>query len=231
MRYSPVASSSRGVCGIVCNDDTRIMMDVGISWDTVMKYSDKLRLSEIDAVLITHHHGDHVKSVRNLVNRGIPIYASAETRHHLAIESIAECQAGVEFNINSLKIMPFALPHGELQTHGYLISDGKKTLCYATDTSHFPYPLDGINILAVECNHSVFLLDKLFKSGAISVYHKRNLEKHLSIEQVESLLTQSDTSALEEVWLLHLSDLCSNAVEFKERIQKITGVEVYVANR
>jgi phosphoribosyl 1,2-cyclic phosphodiesterase len=80
-----------------------------------------------------------------------------------------------------------------------------------------------------ECNYSKEAVDHAVKKGYVpEIVRSRLLDTHMSIDHFSEMLEANDLKQLQQIYLLHLSDNNSNAEEFKERVQKKTGVEVYV---
>ena len=82
MRIAPIASGSSGNCIYVGDDNTHILIDAGISAKNIEEglHSLDLSLEDIDAILITHEHSDHIKGLGVLSRKyKVPIYTTAGT--------------------------------------------------------------------------------------------------------------------------------------------------------
>ena len=89
MRMCSIASGSSGNCIYVGSDDTHLLIDTGISRKRIEEGLKKLEIKgeEIDGVLITHEHSDHIQGLGVLSRKyELPIYATKGT-----IEGIASC--------------------------------------------------------------------------------------------------------------------------------------------
>ena len=78
MRLCSIASGSSGNCIYTGSDNTHLLVDAGISAKRVEAGLKELELegSDIQGLLITHEHSDHIKGVGVLARRyGVPIYA------------------------------------------------------------------------------------------------------------------------------------------------------------
>ena len=86
MRIASIASSSTGNCIYVGNNNTHILIDAGVSARNIEDGLHKLDVSldDIDALLVTHEHSDHIKGLGVLERkRTIPIYSANETIEYI----------------------------------------------------------------------------------------------------------------------------------------------------
>ena len=82
MKMMTIASGSSGNCTFVGTDKTSILVDAGVSKKKIENGLNKIELTlkDMDGILITHEHIDHVRAVGVISrNVGIPIYATPET--------------------------------------------------------------------------------------------------------------------------------------------------------
>ncbi len=89
MRLCSIASGSSGNCIYIGTDTTHLLVDTGISKKRIEEglTSLELSLNEIDGILLTHEHSDHVSGLRVLLRkREIPVYGTKGT-----IEGIRCC--------------------------------------------------------------------------------------------------------------------------------------------
>ena len=92
MKVFCLASSSEGNCFVLQFDiggtTHSMLVECGLPLKTIYtKLNElKIKLSEIEACLITHHHSDHSKSARELIRLGIPVFASKGTLETLSLQ-------------------------------------------------------------------------------------------------------------------------------------------------
>ena len=82
MRLVSIASGSSGNCIYIGNDNTHLLVDVGISAKRIEAGLNEIDLCgrDIDGILITHEHSDHIQGVGVMARKfGIPIYATTGT--------------------------------------------------------------------------------------------------------------------------------------------------------
>ena len=178
---SSLASSSSGNCYVVRSDNTVILLDVGISLRKIkeyLKFKD-LELSQIDAVLVTHEHSDHVAGLKALMNKtdNTGLYLSRGTLNGIidkyeelrgpvltyeSQERINIVSADETFVIGDIEVAPFRLSHDTLEPVSYAFSYGGKQISVITDTGvvlEDSYQLiKSSDVLVIESNHEPNIL-------------------------------------------------------------------------
>lgn len=223
-------SSSAGNSYLLTDGDSALLLEAGIRPKNM-----KVEWAKVDALLITHEHLDHSKYAKDFLKRGaFSIYCTKGTAENL--QGVADYRVMAtgyleQFTVKGWHIMAFKVEHDTAEPSGFLIQtpSGKKVL-FATDTYYIRYKFNGITHMMIECNYSMEIIDRNLAEGRIhKALRNRVIKSHFELENVVEFLKSNDLSKLEEVHLLHLSDSNSNADEFKQRIQAVTGVPVYVA--
>lgn len=220
MRLIPVASSSSGNCIYVGNNNTHILVDVGISGkktDSGLKQLD-LKGEDIDALLITHEHIDHIGGL-GIISRkyDIPIYATAPT-----IEAIkSNPKVGIiendlfhsidtdkAFNIKDIEVEAFRTYHDAAAPVAYHFIHNNKKISIATDTGTYDEymveHLKGSNALLIESNHDV----RMLQAGPYPYSTKQRIlgdYGHLSNDLCSRLMIELLHDELEGIILGHLS--------------------------
>ena len=155
MRFALLASGSKGNCFVIRNRGTAVVIDCGSTLKHLRASFGELHMKkdEIDALLITHDHSDHISQIRHFA--GYDIYSPID------IPDI--CRANIRnrrpFSVGSLKITPLALSHDARNTCGYIIENENEKLVYITDTgyvneSYLPLIRDA-DYYVMESNHDV----------------------------------------------------------------------------
>lgn len=226
MRIESIGSSSHGNCHYVEMSGTRFLLDAGIVTKEIQR---KLGygVASLDGVLVTHEHQDHSKSIKPIMSLGIDVYASQGTFQALGIDHYRAnpVRAGQSFRMGNVEVLPLMAIHDAAEPLVYLIDGGGARLLYVTDTMYVKYNIKGITHLIVECNYSMDILRDADTNNALK---RRITKSHMSLETVERMLDSMDKSALQHVYLTHLSDTHSDERLFRERVQRLTGVEVTV---
>lgn len=221
MRLTSIASGSSGNCIFVGTDATHILVDVGISGKKIEAGVNELGLSmnDIDGILITHEHSDHIAGLGVIARRyGIQIYATPLTKKaildpkskvgNIDEELICEIYPDEKLTIKDLIINPMKVSHDAIDPVAYRFKEGDKRAAVVTDLGNFNdytvESLKGTNVLFLEANHDVNML----QVGPYPYYLKQRIlsdHGHLSNERAGNLLYNLLHDDLKAVFLGHLS--------------------------
>ena len=227
MRFEALASSSSGNAYIVSDQDTRILLECGVSHNKLQKLSG-FKLSEFQACLVSHEHKDHAKSVADLISRGMDVYMSQGTAEALETDGVKLIESMEQFNVGSLDIVPFTTFHDAAEPLGFLVKsrvDGD-VLAFATDTVNLRYKFPGLNILAIEANYDKQILERCERIPEKIRYRITNA--HMEIDTLCDYLRSLDLSQCREIHLLHLSDATSHEGHFINKVARAVprGIEI-----
>jgi phosphoribosyl 1,2-cyclic phosphodiesterase len=219
--FCPLASGSKGNSIFLGTNKTKILIDAGLSGKaTQAKLAEiGVDIKEIEAILITHEHVDHIQGLRVLAYKyGIPVFANHETAKGI-VDAFHDCpkfkifSTGETFHFKDLEIHPFSIQHDTLDPVAFTVKvDGLK-LGFCTDlgfvTSLVKTHLKHCDYLYVEANHEP---DMVHASSRPMIYKQRVLGRsgHLSNEACGNLLTDVAHSGLKHVHLAHLSQECNS---------------------
>lgn len=219
MRFCSLGSGSRGNATLIEARDgsrvTRVLVDCGFSLRELGRRVARrgVELATIDAVFVTHEHGDHVGCALALARRhGTPLWMSAGTRDALGDAdvpaSLRVARYGDAIAVGSLELRPFAVPHDAREPLQLTCSDGARRLALLTDLGSFDDGIEaqvaGCDGLLLECNHDRGLL----ANGAYPAFLKRRIggdRGHLANDQAAALLRRCAHRALRHVVAAHLS--------------------------
>jgi Metal-dependent hydrolases of the beta-lactamase superfamily I len=235
IKIDVLASSSHGNCYLISDGQTQLMLEAGIPFKEI-KIRSNFGLSKIEAVLITHEHGDHAKALPDLLKIGMNCYLTQGTADSLILQRehrLKIIQAKKQFEIGSWMILPFETEHDAAEPVGFLLaSRGGGKVLFATDTFYLKYKFKGLTHIMVECNYSSSILKRNISAGAILQEMKnRLLKSHFSLENLKEFFKSNDLSKVQEIHLLHLSDGNSDEDLFKKEIMKATGKMVFIAKK
>lgn len=226
-----IASSSRGNLYLIDNGKSKLIFELGVPWKHVLQAID-FDLSTVAGALVSHEHLDHSKGVKDAAKAGVDCYMSAGTANTLGLygHRIHHVSAGQQFWVHEWAVKAFDVEHDAAGPLGYFIVMGRDRVLFLTDTSYCKYKFNGITHLMIEANFDDEILERNMSAGLVErSRYKRLKESHMSLARVKDFLRDQDTSCLREVHLLHLSDNNSDEQLFKNEIQKLTGVPVFVA--
>lgn len=231
MNIKVLGSSSKGNCYVVSDGTTMLLLDCGVPIRRILSGID-FKVGSVAGCLVTHSHGDHVKSAHELMFRGIPVYASAGCIRAANLAGAVPVESMKMFTVGTFRVLPFDIQHDAPEPLGFLlkstITDEK--LLYFTDTYYLKYKFSGITHILCEANYDPDILLRRVELGEVpGMLADRVISSHMSIDHLEDFLRVCDLSKLRKIWLCHLSDGNSNADEFLKRIQRLTGVEVEVS--
>ena len=232
MRFEALASSSAGNAYVVSDQETRILLECGISHSKLQKLSG-FKLSEFQACLVTHEHKDHAKSVSDLLSRGMEVYMSQGTAEALETEGVTTIESMEQFNVGSFDIVPFATFHDAREPLGFLVKsriDGD-VLAFATDTVNLRYKFPGLTILAIEANYDKAILERCERMPEKVRYRITN--SHMEIDTLCDYLRSLDLSQCREIHLLHLSDATSHEGHFLNKVARAVprGIEIVACKK
>ena len=220
MRICSIASGSSGNCIYVGSDNTHVIIDAGISGKRIEEGLNRIGLStgDLDAILITHEHSDHVASIGVLSRKyGIPMYATAGTIEGIMNQKYLgtvdaslfnEVKAENDFSIEDLLIRPVEVSHDALEPVAYRIAYGDRSVGVCTDLGTYNEKtiegFSGVDVLFLEANHDVNML----QVGRYPYYLKQRIlsdKGHLSNENCGRLLCRLLHDDMRSIVLGHLS--------------------------
>ena len=215
MRFASLGSGSKGNATLVEQDATCIMIDCGFSAIEVERRMARLnkRPQDIDALLITHEHSDHVRGVGVLARKyRLPVFITHGSLMQSDLGDLPAVQlfdSHEAFSIGDIEITPFPVPHDAREPSQFIFSDGGKRLGLLTDTgsitAHIRAQLSSCHALILECNHDPDLLAHGEYPPSLKARVGGDLG-HLSNAQAADLLQSVDTKLLQHLVAAHLSE-------------------------
>ena len=216
MRFASLGSGSEGNGLVVEAGGSRLMIDCGFGVrDTAARLA-RLGLApdDLDAIVVTHEHSDHVGGVAAFASRhAIPVWLTFGT-----LSTTGERFAGMDrvygfdshdtFAVGAIEVRPFPVPHDAREPVQFVVTDGAVRLGVVTDlgtsTPVVERALSGCDALVIECNHDAAMLAEgkyppLLKARIAGRYG------HLDNASSAALLSSLDTSRLRHVVAAHLS--------------------------
>lgn len=220
MELFSIASGSSGNCICVGNDRSHVMIDAGVSGKRIEEGMNTYdyTTSDMDGILITHEHSDHIMGLGVIARKyGLPIYATKGTVDAILTSSSVGkidtglfhvIEAGVEFAVGDLTIMPMSISHDAADPVAYLLTDGTRRIGVVTDLGVYNEEIirqmQGLDAVLLEANHDINML----QVGSYPYPLKQRIlgEKgHLSNEASGQLLGRILHDNMKHILLGHLS--------------------------
>ena len=164
MKVSVLSSGSKGNTTYIETDNAKILIDIGNTSKYVKEKLEEFGVNpeELDAILITHTHVDHVKGLKVFKKKyNIPVYLTDIMYNSL---EYLECYETIkdEFDIKDIHITSIKTSHDSEDSRGYVLSSNEKTIVYITDTGYINKKyfdiLSNKDLYIMESNHDVELL-------------------------------------------------------------------------
>ena len=220
LRFFSLASGSSGNCYYLGTSSYGILIDAGIGVRQIKKVLKEhgIEFEKIHAILITHDHADHIKSVGYLGETlNIPVYTTElvhagikRSRYveEVLIQSRRIIEKEVPVLIKDFKITAFEVPHDSNDNVGYSIEYGGQTFVIVTDVGYITEKIRSYvckaNHLVIEANYD----EEMLASGTYPAFLKERVSSksgHLSNRDAAEFLATSYTTDLKNIWLCHLS--------------------------
>jgi phosphoribosyl 1,2-cyclic phosphodiesterase len=212
-----LASGSKGNATYISDGHTSILIDAGLSGIELQRRltSRGLDPAELDAIIVSHEHSDHIKGVGILSRRyKLPVYINQPTHEVLAglgrLHEIKPFECGTTFNISNLAIHPFSISHDAEDPAGFTIGRNGTRMAIATDlgivTAMVKEHLKHCTLLILEANHDPQMLE----TGPYPWPLKQRIQSrvgHLSNTDSKKLLHELQHEKLQHVILAHLSEI------------------------
>ena len=215
-RFASLGSGSRGNATLVEAGSTRVLVDCGFAAREFVARCQGLGVEpeSLDAVLVTHEHGDHMRGVGAVARRfDLPVWMSHGTWRAADYGRIRQLQlfAGHDgaFVIGDLQVQPVPVPHDAREPTQFVFAYRQQRLGLLTDlgsiTRRVVDAYDGVDALLLECNHDPDLL----ASGPYPPSLQARVGGrfgHLNNAQAADLLGEIDRSRLRRLVAGHLSE-------------------------
>lgn len=216
MRVCLLASGSRGNSALIEADGSRILVDAGLSGREIERRLQGIGVAgdDLDAILVTHEHHDHVGGVGPLARRyNLPVYVDRQTHAALPklgkIDGLQLFEAGESFACRDLNVRSFSTTHDAINPVGFVIESSEGRIGFATDlgmsTRLVSDQLQQCRVLVLEANHD----EQMLLDGPYPWPLKQRIRGrhgHLSNNESRRLLQDISWPGLEALFLAHLSE-------------------------
>ncbi len=213
MKIEVLASSSTGNSTYVEIGNIKFLIDVGMSFSYIREKLFYLDVTpdQIDFIIITHAHNDHVRSLHTFARvYNTKVYIGKDTYNEYPKKEFLKNYEFIDEidYIMGISVKSIPISHDK-KGFGYIFEYNNKTLAYITDTGmiHSKYHeyFDNKNVYLIESNHDVTMEMNGTKDEMTKI---RNVgdEGHLSNEQCAMYLSHFIGNNTKYVMLMHLSE-------------------------
>jgi phosphoribosyl 1,2-cyclic phosphodiesterase len=229
MRFSILGSGSSGNAALLVTENARVLIDAGFSARKLgqLLASAGESLERVDAVFLTHEHGDHAGGLEGLKKHPhIRIFANESTRRAVQAGLTWRAdwqvfQTGARFLFRDLQVETFAVPHDAQDPVGFRFTHGhegdllapRRSLAWLTDLGHAPLNIRECirecEVVVVESNHCPRLLQADTKRPWSLKQRIAGRHGHLSNEAARELLADVASPRWRHIYLTHLSRDCN----------------------
>ncbi len=215
MRIASLGSGSRGNGTLIEDANTCILVDLGFTLKETKRRLGRLGRNpeDIDAVLVTHEHADHINGVAAFARKyGTPIYMTPGTysaKKQGIIPALTRINCHRNFRIGGIGVEPVPVPHDAREPCQFLLSSGGMKVGVLTDLGHITAFVEqqyqSCDALLLECNHDPSMLEVGPYPYPLKV-RVGGPHGHLSNAQAAGLLTTMDLGRLQHLVISHISE-------------------------
>ena len=216
MKAVVLGSGSKGNSTLIMTDKHNILIDVGFSYPKMKMYLNKYNLvpSDIDTILITHTHSDHVNGLKTFTSKNNPnIYTNSkmykELSKYVCNDNLIICDDDC-YDIDGINVQVIHTSHDAVGSVGFIITNNDSSIVYITDTGYinkkYMDKLANKNIYILESNHDIEML----MTGPYPEILKRRVvgdSGHLSNESAGLYLKELIGCNTKKIVLAHLSEI------------------------
>jgi len=235
LNFFTINSGSNGN-GYVLVSDTgeTLCIEAGVKFKEVKKILN-FDISNAKYLIATHLHTDHFKFAKEYAMSGVDVYSSIETLTNSGFlndfpHRAKPLEVNKKVKMGSFTVMGFDLIH-DVRNYGYLIHHKEMGLAVMiTDTHYCPFMFPGLNNILLECNYSDNVLDRNLETSKINPALANRIRKsHMSEDTMIGFLKANDTTQVNNIVIIHLSNGNSDAEQIVRRVTETTGIVPHIA--
>ena len=222
-----MSSGSIGNSLLITCGDRAVLIDAGLSCRELDRRVSSFGVepSQVDAVLLTHEHADHMRGVKRFcAEHEVPVYATRGTIALTPLEGVEKVTiaAGLPFEVGPFWVSPFKVRHLAAEPVAFSLCSDSKKIGIASDlgcvTPNVVEQLKGSDLMFVEANYD----ERMLLTGDYPEFLKRTIKGdhgHLSNDDAGKLSAKSSAANTERVVLVHLSKENNTPDKAKEAVE------------
>lgn len=249
MKFCTIASGSKGNMTYIESNNTKILLDVGISLREAKNRTttQNIDFKNINAIIISHEHIDHVRFLPTFIKHtDAVLYISKlsfdnlnfKIKSELVNRRIVFIEENKRYKINDIDVLTLELSHDSAAAFGFIFIGNNKRLASLTDTGFLPVKyiniLKEVDALIIEANHDVQMLMEC--NRPLELKHrilspKGHMSNHICLQVLLNVLNERHKI----VMLAHISEECNsidiiqNEIIFE--VEKIYNGEILIASQ
>ena len=213
MKICVLSSGSKGNSSVIFNEKTKILIDDGLNLPYIEDSLKELNISikDLDGILITHEHDDHIKGLKKLISKYDPLLYVDSKLYEILSHSLKDFRYVLydeNIVINDIKIDVLKMSHDSVICNGFIFKDKRKELVYITDTGYINRKhletISNKDMYVIESNHDIEML----MNGPYPKYLQQRILGslgHLSNKDSSFYMTKLIGEKTKKVVLMHLS--------------------------
>lgn len=247
MNVINLGSSSAGNCFYIELErkdlpPVKLLLEAGFPYQEIVRKAtrERITLNDIQAILVTHGHGDHCKAVANFIKRRKAVYANEDVISRFNGDNANVLQHDdVRLIAADTRVMAIDVEHDAPSSLGFVISTSEEKILFVNDCKYFKSDLSNINFdyVFIEANYDGQFLHFAYENAKkeddlqnIKRY-ERLFDSHMSMSNCIKHLQKLDLSNCKAVFLMHLSERHANANKFKNEVKNAIKVNTFVCRK
>ncbi len=227
MRFASLGSGSKGNGTLIDDGNTCVLIDLGFTIKETVRRLDRLELTphDLDAILVTHEHADHIHGVAGFARKfNKPVYLTPGTYQTKMgqLPALHRINCHQSFQLGTFEVSPVAVPHDAKEPCQYVLASNGKTVGVLTDlghvTPHVKSAYRDCDALLLECNHDMTML----RDGPYPYQLKVRVGGdygHLNNGQAAELLDAVNLERLQHLVISHISEQNNQSSLAREAIE------------
>lgn len=234
LALASLGSGSRGNATLIKSSNALLLVDCGF---TIKETERRLQIlghqpQDLDAILVTHEHSDHIKGVGPLARKyQLPVYLTHGTGQYEGLKKVSHLHhinIHRTFSIAGIEVTPVTVPHDAREPCQFVFRHDGNTAGILTDlgsiTPHVTEQYARCDALMLECNHC----SEMLSMGPYPMSLKQRVGGnwgHLNNHQAANLLSEIEINQLQHLVISHVSEKNNTELLARNAICSVYGSE------